>query len=83
MTNEQKRLAYGKAASEGLKTIQDRILISKRMQDAGILTLWKSLAGERDFSKYWKSWDWMHSVIVKAAHHELGIEDDKNPTSLE
>jgi hypothetical protein len=82
LTEEQKRLAYGKAASEGLKTIQDRIFISKRIQDEGVLTLWKSLAGERDFNKFWNSWDWLHGVIVKAAHKELGIEDDKNGLGL-
>lgn len=71
--------AYEMAAGEGRKIIRDRIFISKSMEDADIRSLWKVLAGTRDMSEFWKSWDWLHGVIIKAAHRELGIMDDRVP----
>jgi len=77
LATPEQLLAYDTAAGEARKTIHDRIFISKSMQDAGIRSLWQGSLANRDMSKFWNSWDRLHGVIIKAAHEELDIEDDK------
>jgi len=73
VSDEEKKECFD-AYLAGVKSIEDRIFVDKKVRAAKIGEHWEKidLGGSE---MIWKDWNEIHDALVKLAHDDLGIKD--------
>ena len=73
--DEQARQQSMDAGVAGLKSMEDRLFIEKRLRKSDIFEKWNMLVPEFEPKHLRARWNDLHAELVRMAHNDLGIKD--------